>query len=323
MRQTASKSPEPNFIALNREFIKPNSRINADIFILIGKRYTLYANKDLQISFDHLNRLKSRSEKKVYIREIDQSALQRYFEENIAFILGSERVSFEEKAELLFQTSYQLVKAIFQDTKNIEQYQRLKPFVKATLSFLERANYSYLSLIKLYKSTDYTYAHGVNVSAWLIALARRQNITSSDDLTDIGIGGLLLDLGKTEIPEEILYKKGVLTYEENELIRSHPKIGAELARSAGIESPIILDIIANHHENMLGSGYPRGLRASQISIYASMAQIVDVYDAITSDRPYSHAESKTMAVKYLLNRRDEYHSRVLLSFLELIGAEGA
>jgi HD-GYP domain-containing protein (c-di-GMP phosphodiesterase class II) len=323
MPPLTQKAPEEKYIALNREFLKPNSRINADIYILLGKRYTLYANKALHISIEHLNRLKNRLEKKVYIRETDYASLQLYFAENIAFMLNNERVPFEEKAELLFQTTYNLVKKIFEDAKNREVYQGLRSFVKETLPFLQSSKYAYINLIKLYKSEDYTYAHQVNVMAWLIVLALRLNITDSEQLTDIGVGGLLLDLGKCEIPQEILYKKSVLTHEENDLFRSHPKVGAELAKNGGMDSPIILDIISNHHENMDGRGYPRGISGPQLSIYAAMAQIVDTYDAITSDRPYSQAESKSIAVKYLLNRRDEYNSKVLLSFLELIGAEGA
>ncbi|HDR04762.1 MAG TPA: HD domain-containing protein [Candidatus Marinimicrobia bacterium] len=322
MRQIANKSPEPNFISLNREFLKPNSRINADIFILLGKRYTLYANKDMQISFNHLNRLKSRSEKKVYIRNADGSALYTYFEENIAFILSKEQVPFEEKAEILYQTSYSLIKNIFENKEDLSLLQRVRPFIKDILPFLDRYHMQFYNLIKLYKSENYTYSHGINVSAILIALASKLNISDREQLTDIGVGGFLLDIGKAEIPADIINKKGVLTHEENELIRSHPIIGAEIVKKAGLLSPITLDIIAKHHENMLGTGYPKRIGGQALSIYASMAQVVDTFDAITSDRPYSQAESKAVAVKYLLNRREEYNSRVFLSFLEIIGAEG-
>ncbi len=142
-----------------------------------------------------------------------------------------------------------------------------------------------ISLARLKTADDYTYMHSVAVCALMIALGRQLEI--DEKLTRaLGVAGLLHDLGKAVMPMEVLNKPGKLTDAEFDIIKTHPQRGYDmLVEGAGVDA-ITLDVCLHHHEKMDGSGYPKGLRGDAISLYAKMGAVCDVYDAITSNRPY-------------------------------------
>jgi len=127
--------------------------------------------------------------------------------------------------------------------------------------------------------------HSVAVCAMMIALARQLH-QSEDMVRSAGVAGLLHDVGKMMLPMEVLNKPGKLTDAEFALVKSHPSKGhAFLLESANID-PVTLDVCLHHHEKVDGSGYPKRLNGPDISLMAKMGAVCDVYDAITSNRPY-------------------------------------
>lgn len=142
-----------------------------------------------------------------------------------------------------------------------------------------------ISLARLKTADDYTYMHSVAVCAMMIALARQLGLDESQ-VRAAGEAGLLHDMGKALVPLEILNKPGKLTDEEFVIVRQHPALGHELlCRASGVD-PAVLDVCLHHHEKMDGTGYPMGLDGDSISLFAKMGAVCDVYDAITSNRPY-------------------------------------
>ena len=142
-----------------------------------------------------------------------------------------------------------------------------------------------ISLARLKTADDYTYMHSVAVSALMVALARQMKL-SEEDTRRAGMAGLLHDLGKAAIPLEVLNKPGKLTDSEFTMVQSHPVKCYDMLKAAGDVEEAVLDACRHHHEKMDGSGYPDRLKGEEISVIARMAAICDVYDAITSDRPY-------------------------------------
>ncbi len=130
----------------------------------------------------------------------------------------------------------------------------------------------------------YTAGHSHRVSAYSEALAKDFGLPQ-DQVDDIRIGALLHDIGKIGVPDEVLHKHERLTKEEFDLMKQHPTIGREvLEQVAQFEK--YLDAVELHHENLDGTGYPRGLRGEQIPIAARIVKVADVYDALSTDRPY-------------------------------------
>ena len=144
-----------------------------------------------------------------------------------------------------------------------------------------------ISLARLKTADDYTYMHSVAVCALMIALGRQLGL-DAEQTRAAGIAGLLHDLGKALMPNEILNKPGKLTDEEFAVIKKHPEEGHRLLLEGSGADEIALDVVLHHHEKTDGSGYPKGLKDQEISLFAKMGAVCDVYDAITSNRPYKN-----------------------------------
>jgi putative nucleotidyltransferase with HDIG domain len=142
-----------------------------------------------------------------------------------------------------------------------------------------------ISLARLKNADEYTYMHSVAVCALMVALSRQLGLDEQQTRL-AGIAGLLHDVGKMAMPSEILNKPGKLTDAEFAIIRSHPVEGYKMLRASSKIDPAVLDAVLHHHEKPDGSGYPKGQKAAEISLLSKMAAVCDVYDAITSNRPY-------------------------------------
>ena len=142
-----------------------------------------------------------------------------------------------------------------------------------------------ISLARLKTADDYTYMHSVAVCALMIALAKQLGLDPAQTRS-LGIAGLLHDLGKAMMPMDVLNKPGKLTDEEFAIIKTHPEEGYKLLLSSTGADEIALDVVLHHHEKTDGSGYPKRLKDTEISLHAKMGAVCDVYDAITSNRPY-------------------------------------
>jgi putative nucleotidyltransferase with HDIG domain len=142
-----------------------------------------------------------------------------------------------------------------------------------------------ISLARLKTADDYTYMHSVAVCAMMVALAKQLSLDEPQTRA-CGMAGLLHDLGKVAMPTEVLNKPGKLTNAEFDIMKTHPTEGYKmLMASSGVDA-VSLDVVLHHHEKMDGSGYPERFSGEQISLHAKMAAVCDVYDAITSNRPY-------------------------------------
>ena len=176
-----------------------------------------------------------------------------------------------------------------------------------------------ISLARLKTADDYTYMHSVAVCALMVALARQ---LGQDEATtrELGMAGLLHDLGKALMPMDVMNKPGKLTDEEFAIIKSHPEAGHKMLLEGSGVGEIPLDVVLHHHEKMDGSGYPKRFKADQISLYAKMGAVCDVYDAITSNRPYKAgwdpAESIRKMAEWCNGHFDE---RVFQAFVKCLG----
>ncbi|WP_301103310.1 HD-GYP domain-containing protein [Propionivibrio sp.] len=179
------------------------------------------------------------------------------------------------------------VMTMFQEArmgKTVETSQARK-LVEDIAESVSRNPGALISLARLKTADDYTYMHSVAVCALMIALAKQLRLDETQTRL-AGIAGLLHDLGKSSMPMEVLNKPGKLTDAEFSIIKTHPEAGHELLLDSADVDSIILDVVLHHHEKIDGSGYPEQLKDKEISLYAKMGAVCDVYDAITSNRPY-------------------------------------
>ncbi len=166
---------------------------------------------------------------------------------------------------------------------------------------------------------DYNYSHSLGTSVWAMSMGRQLGLPRLD-IESLGIGGLLLDIGKTKIPEKILTKQQALDDKETEIIRQHVQYSLDLVDADKTINVKIRNMIAFHHERINGSGYPNALKSDQIPLFAKIAAIVDCYDAITSKRSYAKPLSAQQAVKKLYEWRGvDFQSELVEEFIQAIG----
>jgi putative nucleotidyltransferase with HDIG domain len=176
-----------------------------------------------------------------------------------------------------------------------------------------------IGLARLKTADDYTYMHSIAVCALMVALGRECGL-STEDTKQAGLAGLLHDIGKMAVPKDILQKPGKLTHEEYNTIKNHPEAGYEMLRGGKNVCRMALDVVRHHHEKVDGSGYPQALSATQISLPAKMGAVCDVYDAITSNRPYKHGWEPGESLRRMAEwNNTHFDNHVFHAFVKIIG----
>ncbi|MET0335322.1 MAG: HD-GYP domain-containing protein [Rhizobacter sp.] len=171
---------------------------------------------------------------------------------------------------------------------------------------------------RLKNHDDYSHMHSVAVCALMVALARQLGL-DRERMCEAGLAGLLHDVGKVLVPVDILNKPGPLTAEEYALVRTHVKQGYELLFTSGSRNDMVLDVCLHHHERMDGSGYPFGLKGKDLSLFAKMAAVCDVYDALTSKRPHRERMEPSTALRLMASHQNQFDSGVLQTFVKTVG----
>lgn len=181
-----------------------------------------------------------------------------------------------------------------------------------------RHPHALISLSRLKNSDEYTYMHSVAVCALMVALARRMGL-SEEQVRDAGVAGLMHDVGKMLMDPDILNKPGRLTDEEFAAMKSHPEAGLRILQQSQPVIPAALDVCLHHHEKFDGSGYPHGLKGEDISIFSRMGAVCDVYDAVTSDRPYKKAWEAAQAIREMASWKGHFDERIFQHFVKTVG----
>jgi putative nucleotidyltransferase with HDIG domain len=192
-----------------------------------------------------------------------------------------------ERAAKICGRAKQAVVSMFEEVRmgNAVDVGGAKLLVEEIADSVSRNPGALISLARLKTVDDYTYMHSVAVCAMMVALAKQLGLDEAQTRS-AGLAGLLHDLGKAVMPSEVLNKPGKLTDAEFTIIKSHPVEGHKMLLGGVNMDPIAIEVCLHHHEKMDGSGYPDRLTADQISLWARMGAVCDVYDAITSNRPY-------------------------------------
>ena len=212
-----------------------------------------------------------------------------------------------ERARVLHSEANRIVRNLIQDVRLGKQVEleQVEPVVENIIDSVFRNQDALLPLARLKDHDNYTFQHSVSVSALLVSFARGLKM-ARPIIKEIAIGGLLHDVGKAKVPDDILNKPAKLTDAEFAKMKSHVVQSILILQNTPGISQIALDVAGQHHERFDGTGYPNKLKGDEISLYGRMGAIVDVYDAITSDRCYHKGMAPTAALGRLLEW-SKYH----------------
>ncbi|MDW3686133.1 HD-GYP domain-containing protein [Cupriavidus sp. CV2] len=191
--------------------------------------------------------------------------------------------------------------------------------VDSVSNSLTRHSQALIALARLKVRDDYTYLHSFAVCALMIALGRTLGLDRGE-LQQLGLAGLVHDIGKISVPTHVLHKQGEMTAAEVAMVQRHPSVGYRILNEAKLYSNIPLDVCMHHHERIDGRGYPFGLHGNEISVHAKIAAVCDTYDSLTSNRPGHQAWTPARALEYMAVRVDTLFDRtVFQAFTRSIG----
>jgi HD-GYP domain-containing protein (c-di-GMP phosphodiesterase class II) len=230
--------------------------------------------------------------------------------------LGSEL----DRAAALCRRSKDAVASMFNEARlgKAIDAEHCRPLVNDIAESVYRNPGALVSLARLKTADDYSYMHSVAVCALMVSLGRTLQLSEAQ-CKEAGLAGLLHDMGKALMPSEILNKPGKLSDEEFAVMRSHPERGHALLIEGGGASDAVLDVCLHHHEKVDGSGYPHKLSGDAITLLARMGAVCDVYDAITSDRPYKAGWDPAESIARMASWQGHFDSAVFSAFVKSLG----
>ena len=249
-------------------------------------------------------------------------------QEMVAFAVTEEpaprQTSFREESERAHRIQSEangLIRDLMQDVRLGRQMQseRIEPVVEKITQSILRNSGALLSLCRIKDKDNYTFQHSVSVCGLQTAFCRALKM-APEDIHEAGIGGLLHDIGKTSISSEVLNKPGKLTDDEFAQIKCHVVESRRILEATPGISLTAVQVAAQHHERHDGSGYTLGLKGAEISQMGQMAAIVDVYDAITSNRCYHKALEPTEAMRKIFEwSKFHFNPQLVHAFARCIG----
>ncbi|MEH6504388.1 MAG: HD-GYP domain-containing protein [Cycloclasticus sp.] len=243
------------------------------------------------------------------------------------FIIGTapqKLGSFEKeikRATSNYRATGQLISDIMQKVKNGGGIDTrvAKDAVASSVNSILHSPDAHLWLTQLKKKDEYTAQHSLNVCMLSIVLGRHIGL-GNQELRNLGLCGMMHDMGKMLIPAKILNKPGELDAAELEVMKTHTTLGAELLKSSDNMFHGAIETALTHHERIRGQGYPSGLKDSEVSYYSNIVSIVDTYDALTSDRPYKKGMTHLDATQILYQQSGDQFDRLLVTkFIESLG----
>jgi HD-GYP domain-containing protein (c-di-GMP phosphodiesterase class II) len=234
-----------------------------------------------------------------------------------------ERASMTEElqeAARLRARSAEAMRQLFKDVRlgNAIEPTVCAPLVDDVMESINRHPDALLSLVRLKTADEYTYLHSVAVCALMVSLGRQLSLDDAQ-CHEAGMAGMLHDLGKAAMPQDILNKPGKLTPEEFDIIKTHALRGYEMLLEGANVSEGVLDVCRHHHERFDGTGYPDKLAGDRISLLARMGAVCDVYDAVTSDRPYKAGWDPAHALSQMATWNGHFDTTVFQSFVKSVG----
>ncbi|PHU34680.1 HD-GYP domain-containing protein [Pseudobutyrivibrio ruminis] len=221
--------------------------------------------------------------------------------------------SFKKYAE-------ETLSSLFLDVDNVEYLTSgMNEVGQEIFQIIDKSKDLFINLANLKVSDEYTYKHSVDVGTMAAILAKASG-ESKQFVHDITISGLLHDIGKEKIPREVLNKPSKLSVNEFELVKTHPVHGYRLLMNSNDVTEEMRQGILNHHENLDGTGYPRGLEADQIGKMGQILAIVDVYDALVTKRTYKEAKTPSQAIEIMFTMSNKFNMTYFRHFLSVINA---
>ena len=253
--------------------------------------------------------------KDLYVLTQDHPLYEKDTQEYISKIIDDDKVSSKVKSEIIHDMAADTINELFSGEVSKSKIDRAADLVNDTIQLILNDNSAAKAMLEVTSYDYYTYTHCVNVSIYALGFGAYLKL-DKNKLNILGRAGILHDLGKKNIPNDIVNKNGRLTDAEFVTMKNHPSYAVDILKEFGETDQLILDAIEQHHEKLDGSGYPKGLKADEIHILSQIIAIADIFDALTTKRSYKDALTSYEALSIMKNEMsDELNTHLLSEFM--------
>ncbi|MHC4480025.1 MAG: HD-GYP domain-containing protein [Planctomycetota bacterium] len=319
---TPHASEEGQFFPVHLAIMQPGTLAPVDLYMKVRpeRGFTLYKTARTRLIDETRQRLLDRGVATLYLRKRDEYAYDEYVEQHLEAIVRDDLLPRQEACQVVYNSSTRVMRDVFQDPRSGKNLQRASLMVRVMVLAIIKDSDALWHMTTLASHDYYTYTHSVQVSTFLVATAK--DLLGIDDetmLQRIGYGGMVHDLGKSQIPERILRKPGKLTHQELERVKQHPVLGLQLIEQHRKTPATSAAIVRSHHERIDGKGYPDGMAGEQLRPVVRLAKIIDVYDALTTERPYAPAQRPFDALRLMRKLEGQFDADLLEAFVRFLG----
>lgn len=284
-----------DLIAISVSTLSPTSAIGADLYCRVGSsgEVKLYRGANYAMKPEDLTKLKSRGVTKLFIEREGRASYQEYLR-NLAAGEGDETATNSQRAAALNEVVLDVLQGCFDGNDEDNTVNAASELGGLAASLVSREDFAAGDLFRVLNHDYATFTHSANVALYAGMLADALGM-EKHEVELVVAAGLLHDLGKLEIPDQILTKPGRLDEDEFALIKKHPSIGfRQLARREDLTFGQLM-MVYQHHERIDGRGYPVGTVGEDIHPWGRLCAVVDIYEAVTSQRPYRTPMSREEA----------------------------
>ena len=310
-----------SFRPINIEFLAKGTGESFDIFFRSdSENFVKFASTDPKHQDKVLRLLEEGEiEQEFYIREEDLFKYYKYATQSLRNVMDDPNVPLETKTKKVYEVSKGGMKEFFEYSASSKILESSGEVMEMMEDCLSTAGAGFAGISKITSKDYYTHTHSVNVGLYCMTFGTKVGLPK-DDVKQLGLGGMLHDVGKSKIDTSLINKNGKLNDEEFEQIKAHSPEGAGMLTGMCCYNDIVINMAGQHHEKFKGGGYPQGLSGDEISMHARICKIMDVYDALSTRRSYKKAlntmETLTIMTKQMSS---DFDPKLLELFIKVMG----
>lgn len=307
---------------IDKRLITEGSQIGFNLFLPDETKTAMSLFLQSDTAVDGTAKVKLREIEGLYISEEDEVLYREYVARHLQSIAKNSDIPTDQKAKIVYERATETIDAMFKNPESLENVKQAEDIVHTTLEMILNDGSAVESLMKITAHDYYTHTHSLNVSIYTLSLGAFLGIKGRD-LEVLGMAAVLHDLGKSKIDYEIINKSGKLSDEEFAQMKCHPALGHEIALKLGIDDERILSGIRHHHEKVQGGGYPDNLKGDQISYFARIIGVCDVFDALSTKRSYKDPMSSFESLLLMKQQMSEHLDMdIVNAFIKMLHKQG-
>jgi HD-GYP domain-containing protein (c-di-GMP phosphodiesterase class II) len=321
-----NNSNHENYRLINLKLIGSGGSGNFDIYHKTSSLRSVFYQKLADTTIEQNDKVKQHLEsgdpsEEFFIKKEDLHKYQKNATQILREIAVDSNIAFQEKSKIVYDVSKSIMKEFFEHNASNEILRSSEAVMDIMQECFRNSKSEFFSITQITHKDYSTYTHSVNVGLYCMTYGVKAGL-STNDIRELGLGGMLHDVGKSKVSPEILDKNGFLTDEEFEEAKKHAPYGGELLFDMNCYGQNVVDMANQHHEKFKGGGYPEELAGEEISYFSRICKVMDVYDALTSRRTYRNLANPFDTLSLMKrNMADEFDPAILNNFIKFMGPE--